>query len=78
MQHEALAPTYHEKTRIFTGNGVAPEGMAEWVRRLETVAAQRNLGELVLMLKEVAPEYNPSPATLRRLVYTARAMAATA
>jgi len=26
----------------------------------------------------VAPEYNPSPATLRRLVYTARAMAATA
>jgi FlaA1/EpsC-like NDP-sugar epimerase len=78
MQDEALAPTYHEKIRIFTGNGVAPEGMAEWVRRLETVSAQRNLGEMVLMLKEVAPEYNPSPATLRRLVYTARAMAATA
>jgi FlaA1/EpsC-like NDP-sugar epimerase len=78
MQDEALAPTYHGKIRIFTGNGVAPQGMAEWVRRLEIVSAQRNLGEMVLMLKELAPEYNPSPATLRRLVYTARAMAATA
>ena len=78
MHGEALAPTYHEKIRIFTGNGVAPEGMAEWVRRLQTVAAQRNLGEMVLMLKELAPEYNPSPETLRRLVHTAHAMAARA
>jgi FlaA1/EpsC-like NDP-sugar epimerase len=78
MQDEALAPTYHGKIRIFTGNGVAPQGMAEWVRRLEIVSAQRNLGEMVLMLKELAPEYNPSPETLRRLVYTARAMAARA
>ena len=65
---EDTAPTAHEKIRIFTGNGM-PEGDIEtWLCSLREACTARDVGRLVLALKEIVLDYSPSTHLLRRVV----------
>ena len=64
---ENTLPTYHEKVRIFSGNGVPPEGMAPHIRTIRHLCAAREAKLLMLELKSLVPEYNPSSQILSQL-----------
>lgn len=74
---EDTAPTWHEKIRIFMGNGLPAGDMAGWLEKLRQICRRRDLGQLVVTLKEMAPDYSPSAYLLKRLVET-RPLRATA
>lgn len=65
---ENTQPTYHEKVRIFAGNGVPEGGMARHIEALRQLCAARDAKELLLELKEIVPDYNASGRILRRLL----------
>ena len=65
---ENMLPTYHEKIKIFAGNGVPAEGMAPHIRMIRELCLARNASGLVLELKNLVPEYNPSNELLRQLL----------
>ena len=64
---ENIVPTYHEKIKIFSGNRIPPEGMAPHMRTIRHLCAAREAQRLMLELKELVPEYNPSSQVLRQL-----------
>ena len=65
---EDTVPTVHEKIRIFTGNGM-PEGDFEtWLSVLRNVAKTRDAGRLLVALKEIVLDYNPSTHLLKRVL----------
>ncbi len=57
---EEHLPTEHEKILIFSGNGISPGSMRAYLDELQEICLTRDISELVLLLKEVIPEYNPS------------------
>jgi FlaA1/EpsC-like NDP-sugar epimerase len=74
---ENTAPTTHEKIRIFVGNGMPERDMATWLEDLQDICKKREIGGLVLMLKEIVPDYSPSVHLLRRVVDSRRRALAT-
>ena len=67
---EDTAPTAHEKIRIFVGNGM-PEGDIEtWLYCLRQACQTRDVGRLVVVLKEIVLDYNPSTHLLKRIIDT--------
>jgi FlaA1/EpsC-like NDP-sugar epimerase len=66
-QDEDTLPTYHEKIKIFEGNGI-PERMISRVHTLRELCAARDTRRLVLELKEIVPEYSPSAHLLQALL----------
>ena len=65
---ENTAPTTHEKIRIFVGNGM-PEGDIEtWLHGLREACETRDVGRLVVALKEIALDYTPSAHLLKRVI----------
>jgi len=74
---ENTAPTTHEKIRIFVGRGVPEDEMARWLGDVREICEKRDLGELILMLKEIVPDYSPSSHLLRRIVEPRRRVLAT-
>jgi FlaA1/EpsC-like NDP-sugar epimerase len=54
---ESTLPTSHEKIMVFGGAAALPSFM---MGRIEAVCASRDVRSLVLLLKELVPEYNPS------------------
>ena len=69
LDDEHTLPTHHERVKIFSGNGL-PEGrVAARLGRLEEICQYRDVGRLVLFLKEMIPDYNPSPEVLRRAIH---------
>jgi len=65
---EDTAPTAHEKIRIFVGNGM-PEGDVEtWLGWLRESCEARDVGRLVVALKEIVLDYSPSTHLLKRVV----------
>ena len=67
---ENTAPTAHEKIRIFVGNGVPEGDMATWLGHVRDICEKRDLGGLILMLKEIVPDYSPSTHLLKRVIET--------
>lgn len=65
---EDTAPTRHEKIRVYMGNGLGPSDVASWLGSLRQICQRRDLGQLILTLKEAVPDYSPSAHLLRRLV----------
>ncbi|MBM3739518.1 MAG: polysaccharide biosynthesis protein [Acidobacteria bacterium] len=65
---EDTVPTAHEKIRVHTGNGLPEGDMAEWLGCLREVCESRDLGRLVVTLKEIVPDYSPSAHLLKRVV----------
>ncbi len=73
---EETVPTFHEKIRIFTSDGLPRARVSALLSELRRIAEARDLGRLVLLFKEMVPEYNPSRHVLERIVPPARAAAA--
>ena len=65
---EDTLPTAHEKIRIYTGNGLPAQAMGSGLERLRQICATRDLGQLIVALKEIVPDYGPSAYLLRRLL----------
>jgi FlaA1/EpsC-like NDP-sugar epimerase len=63
---EDTVPTTHSKIRIFTGAGVPNETVSGCLEELRLVTEARDAAGVVLALKELAPDYNPSSFLLRR------------
>ena len=67
MDEETL-PTPCEKIKIFTGNGLPSAGMEPYLEALRQICERRDVPGLVLTLKDLIPDYNPSAQLLRRVV----------
>jgi len=65
---EDTVPTEHEKIRIFVGNGMPEEDLEETLDRLRKICETRNVGRLLVALKEIVLDYSPSAELLKRVV----------
>ncbi|HWQ52167.1 MAG TPA: nucleoside-diphosphate sugar epimerase/dehydratase [Bryobacteraceae bacterium] len=63
---ESTAPTCHEKIKTFTGPSLSYGEMKTHIKALRRICAARDVTRLVMRLKEIVPEYNPSADVLRR------------
>ena len=70
---EDTLPTYHEKIKIFSGNGVPAGGMEPHVDAIRQYCYSRDAKHLVFELKKLVPDYNPSPELLRELLFGQKA-----
>ena len=69
LEEETL-PTYHPKIKIFA-NGRSHESVLDRIEQLRYFCGARDMVGLVLQLKELVPDYNPSAQILRRVVQPA-------
>jgi FlaA1/EpsC-like NDP-sugar epimerase len=67
MEEDTL-PTPSEKIKIFTGNGLPSAGMEPYLEALRDICERRDVPGLVLTLKDLIRDYNPSAELLRRAV----------
>ena len=65
---EDTIPTVHEKIRIFVGNGMPESDMLTWLDVLRSICDARDTGRLVVALKEIVQDYNPSTDLLKRVI----------
>jgi FlaA1/EpsC-like NDP-sugar epimerase len=64
---EDTVPTEHEKIRIFIGGGMPEEDILSWLDSLREICETRDTGRLVVALKEIVLDYNPSTHLLKRV-----------
>jgi FlaA1/EpsC-like NDP-sugar epimerase len=72
---EDTVPTSHSKIRVFTGRGASHDTLSRCLEELRRSTEARDAAGVVLSLKELAPDYNPSSFLLRR-AFQARAAGA--
>jgi FlaA1/EpsC-like NDP-sugar epimerase len=65
---ENTVPSKHDKIRIFVGNGVPKEDVHIRLEVLREICDARDLGRLVVALKELVPDYSPSVHLLKRIM----------
>jgi FlaA1/EpsC-like NDP-sugar epimerase len=65
---ENTVPTDHNKVRIYAGNGMLHGDVESWLDSLHEICITRDLGRLVMVLKETVPDYNPSTDLLKRVI----------
>jgi FlaA1/EpsC-like NDP-sugar epimerase len=65
---EDTAPTPYEKIRIFVGNGMPESDIEAWLGCLRDACATRDVGRLVVALKEIVLDYSPSTGLLKRII----------
>jgi FlaA1/EpsC-like NDP-sugar epimerase len=65
---EDTAPTAHEKIRIFVGNGMPEGDIQTWLDSLDEICETRDVGRLVVALKEIVLDYSPSTHLLKRAI----------
>ena len=65
---EDTVPSMHDKIRIFVGEGFPKEDMRIWLEALHDICAARDMGRLVVALKELVPDYSPSVHLLKRIM----------
>jgi FlaA1/EpsC-like NDP-sugar epimerase len=70
---EATLPTSHEKIMVFGGASASPALMRARLVELREVCAARDVRGLVLLFKELVPEYNPSVQILGQAFNRVRA-----
>jgi FlaA1/EpsC-like NDP-sugar epimerase len=63
---ENTAPTPHAQIRVFTGPAPDPAALGAGLRALRTAVAAEDAAGVVMSLKDLVPEYNPSGLVLRR------------
>jgi FlaA1/EpsC-like NDP-sugar epimerase len=74
-------PTAHEKILVFAANGQPEASMSAYLEQLQEICDARDLPGLLLILKEIIPEYNPSSSLLERALSSSgisRSLAASA
>lgn len=59
---ERIAPTSHEKIKVFRGEAARHTAVAEWVARAREVVERRDEAGAVALLKEMAPEFEVGSA----------------
>lgn len=69
---EDTVPSEHEKVRIFVGNGMPEADIFDCLDSLREICEARDLGRLVVALKELVLDYSPSADLLKRLVQSQR------
>jgi FlaA1/EpsC-like NDP-sugar epimerase len=69
---ESTLPTRHEKVKIFAGPSLAYGEMTGPLETLRQICAVRDVTQLILQLKDLVPEYNPSSHVLRRALVEKR------
>lgn len=65
---EDTVPTQHENVRIFVGNGSPDVDVHTWIDSLRSICRVRDMSRLVVAMKELVPDYNPSTHLLRRIL----------
>jgi hypothetical protein len=65
---EETAPTAHEKIRIYTGAGMPAGDMVAWIDYLREICESRDVGRLIVALKEIVIDYSPSTHLLKRII----------
>lgn len=65
---EDTVPSKHDKIRIFVGNGSPEEDIRIWLTALHEICEARDLGRLIVALKELVPDYSPSVHVLKRIM----------
>jgi FlaA1/EpsC-like NDP-sugar epimerase len=65
---EDTAPTAHEKIRVFIGNGMPESDIEVWLDSLREACDSRDVGRLVVALKEIVLDYSPSTHLLKRVM----------
>jgi FlaA1/EpsC-like NDP-sugar epimerase len=61
---EGLKLTAHEKIRVLDGGPASSSQVSAWLDELAVIVASKNVHQLVTKLKEIVPEYTPSPEIL--------------
>lgn len=65
---ENTVPTIHSKVRIYTGRGLPHDDLDIWLDSFREICRSRDLGRLIMALKETVIDYNPSTDLLRRAI----------
>jgi FlaA1/EpsC-like NDP-sugar epimerase len=66
LQNENLVPTSHAKIRSYVSHrNFDLTQIKDFLRRLETIAEEQDVANLVLQLKELIPDYNPGAELLK-------------
>ena len=65
---EDTVPTAHEKIRIFVGDGMPAGDIECWLDAFREICAARDTGRLVVALKEMVLDYNPSTYLLKHIL----------
>jgi FlaA1/EpsC-like NDP-sugar epimerase len=65
---EDTVPTTHEKIRVFIGNGMPAGDIQNWLGLLHDICEARDTGRLVVALKELVLDYNPSTYLLKHII----------
>ena len=73
---EDTVPTEHEKIRIFVGNAMPEDDVIAWLSYLREISQARDVGRLVVALKEMVLDYSPSSHLLKRMLQPAPVPAA--
>jgi FlaA1/EpsC-like NDP-sugar epimerase len=63
---EDTVSTSHSQIRVFTGRGAAPDTISRCLEELRRATEARDAAGVVLSLKDLAPDYNPSSFLLRQ------------
>jgi len=61
---EALLPTHHEKIRVVAGEATPPAEIERSLSRLRICCRDRNCAGVISVLRQVVPEYTPSPEVM--------------
>jgi len=64
---ERIAPTTHEKIKVFRGEAARHLVVMDWVERAWAAVERRDEEQAVALLKELAPEYEVGPVWMDRL-----------
>jgi len=64
---ERIAPTSHEKIKVFRGEAARHAVVLDWVERAREAVERRDEAEAVALLKELAPEYEVGEAWRERI-----------
>ncbi|MBS1802807.1 MAG: polysaccharide biosynthesis protein [Acidobacteria bacterium] len=65
---EDTVATQHEKIRIFVGSTNPDIDVLTWIGSLRAICAARDMSRLVVTIKELVIDYNPSAHLLRRIL----------
>jgi len=65
---EDTVPTAHDKVRIFVGDDIPVGDIQSWLKLFHEICAVRDTGRLVLALRELLLDYNPSTYLLKDMI----------
>jgi FlaA1/EpsC-like NDP-sugar epimerase len=64
-EDDNIRPTYHEKIRIFSGRPLEYQVIRERMEHLKVLVQERREKEVLEILRELVPEYQPSQTKVR-------------